>query len=291
MILSEVSHPIHRIHGFEQSGSYLSFISSTTVDSAAGKCEQWYMAVPWVRCATLVNAEPYATVLAQGDHLAFTLMLRNDGNCFLSGVELAVAEVGQDPIGVITLAFSKDNTLESEWNPRGEDGELLNVEDDWALAPGMSARYYAEYVTIPDSWEGDIEIEVYITAVHASGSDALSSQAEDLPVTNAELESIEYIPQRRVRYKLTMDDEATEVAYAGTYSKADVTVMGFPKKPEDNGRNGGSGSGGTKPTSGKSGLPSTGDVLSVAALALAGAAGAAAHRALRSREGSEDDEA
>jgi len=228
-------------------------------------------------------------VLAKGDHLAFTLMLRNDGNCFLSGVELAVAEVGQEPIGTITLAFSKDNTLESEWNPRGEDGELLNVEDDWALAPGMSARYYAEYVTIPDSWEGDKEIEVYITAVHASGSDAMSAQAEESPATQAEQESIEYIPKRRARYTLTMDGDTTEVTYAGTYSKADVTVMGSPVKPDDEGGSGGGAS--TKASSGKSGLPGTGDVLSVAALALAGAAGAVAHRALRSREEPEDDEA
>ena len=173
MVLSEVSHPMHRIRTFDQSGSYLSFISSNAVDDEAGKGELWYTAVPWVRCTTLVAAVPSATVLAAGDQLSFYLMLRNDGNCFLSGVELSVAEVGQEPFGTIRLDFSEDNTLESEWNPAGEDGKLQGVEDDWALAPGMSARYRADYVTIPETWQGDKQVELFVSAVYTAGTGGL----------------------------------------------------------------------------------------------------------------------
>ncbi|MBQ9003637.1 MAG: hypothetical protein IJ087_17460, partial [Eggerthellaceae bacterium] len=283
MTLSEVSHPMHRIRSFERGGSYLSFISSTTLDSQAGKGERWYTAVPWVRCAVLVEAEPYATVLAKGDHLAFTLMLRNEGNCFLSGVELSVAEVNQEPFDRMRLNFSKDNTLESEWNPRGDDGELQNVEYDWALAPGMSSRYYAEYVTIPDDWEGDKEIEIFISAVYAVGwgqrsaSGEMSTQAEDV--------SIEFIPDQRVRGFISARDSSRVSGYEGEYGPADITVLDSSEAPVDEGAGQRSATKGSPSASGKSGVPGTGDVLPLAALAAAGVVGAgAAHRALKSKD-------
>ena len=283
MTLSEVSHPMHRIRSFERGGSYLSFISSTTIDSNAGKGEMWYTAVPWVRCAVLVEAEPYATVLAKGDHLAFNLMLRNEGNCFLSGVELSVAEVNHEPFDRMRLNFSKDNTLESEWNPRGDDGELQNVEYDWALAPGMSSRYYAEYVTIPDDWEGDKEIEIFISAVYAVGlgqlstSGEMSAQAEDV--------SIEFIPDQRVRGFISARDSSRVSGYEGEYGPADITVLDSSEAPVDEGAGQRSATKGSPSASGKSGVPGTGDVLPLAALAAAGAIGAgAARRALKSKD-------
>ena len=54
----------------------------------------------------------------------------------------------------------------SEWNPPNEDGTLQNVEDDWALAPGTTSRYYAASVTIPEDWEGPKQLEVYVTAAY-----------------------------------------------------------------------------------------------------------------------------
>ncbi|MBQ9041372.1 MAG: carboxypeptidase regulatory-like domain-containing protein [Eggerthellaceae bacterium] len=283
MTLCEVSHPMHRIRNFEHSGSYLSFISSTTVNSEKGQGELWYTAVPWVRCAVLDEAEPYATVLAAGDRLAFNLLLRNEGNCYLSGVELSVAEVGHDPFGTMQLYFSEDNTLESSWNPRGDDGKLQNVEYDWALAPGMSARYYAEYVTIPDDWEGDKEVEVFISAVYAVSANQLS--AAGALTTQAEDESIEYIPNQRIRGFLSMGETTQANDDEGSYGPADVTVVDSSKAPSDEGSKQGSATKGSPSGSGKSGVPSTGDAIPLAAIAAAGIVGAgAAHRALRSRE-------
>lgn len=275
LTLSEVSHPMHRIRSFEHSGSYLSFISSTTVDSRAGKGELWYTAVPWVRCAVLDEAEPYATVLAKGDHLAFNLMLRNEGNCYLSGVELSVAEVGHEPFGKMRLDFSEGNTLESEWNPRGDDGKLQNVEYDWALAPGMSSRYYAEYVAIPDDWEGDYEVEVFVSAVYATGANQLSTSGE--LSAQAEDESIEYIPDQRIRGFISMVGTSQVNGYEGLYGPADVTVMGSSENVNA--------TKGSSKASGKSGVPGTGDAISLAALAAAGIIGAgAAHRARNSKD-------
>ena len=209
-------------------------------------------------------------------------MLRNEGNCYLSGVELSVAEAGREPFGKMRLDFSKDNTLESEWNPRGDDGELQNVEYDWALAPGMSSRYYAEYVTIPDDWEGDHEVEIFVSAVYATGmnqlsaSDELSTQAEDV--------SIEYIPDQRVRNFITARETNQVSGYEGSYGPADITIVGSSdgSGSEDAGQDSA-----TKGSPSKSGVPGTGDALPLAALAAAGLIGAgAAHRAL----GSKDDE-
>lgn len=216
--------------------------------------------------------------------MSFCLKLRNDGNCFLSGVDLAVAEVGREPFATMKLEFRADNVFESEWNPRGEDGKLQNVEEDGALAPGMTARYVAEYATVPSMWEGEKEIEVFVTAVHATGLGALSTQAED--------DSIGYIPDRRIRSSLSMGGGNLVVDYAGSYSTADVTVVGGAAPNSSGGNKDGSkDKSGPKGSSGSSGLPGTGDPLSLGALAAAvGAAGVAARRAYRSMKESGEAE-
>ena len=107
-------------------------------------------------------------MVAKGDHLPFYVALRNDGNCYLTGVKLTVAEAGGADIGTIRLDFGEDTMVASEWNPPNEDGTLQNVEDDWALALGTTSRYYAASVTIPEDWEGPKQLEVYVTAAYGS---------------------------------------------------------------------------------------------------------------------------
>ena len=124
--------------------------------------------MPWVRCANLLEAHPCTTMVAKGDHLPFYVALRNDGNCYLTGVKLTVVEAGGADIGTIRLDFGEDTMVASEWNPPNEDGTLQNVEDDWALAPGTTSRYYAASVTIPEDWEGPKQLEVYVTAAYGS---------------------------------------------------------------------------------------------------------------------------
>lgn len=280
--LCEVGHTMSRIRHFASGDDHMSFISSCTVDLETGKGEQWYTAVPWVRCVNLLSAEPYDTMLAKGDHLPFYVMLRNDGNCYLSGVELTVAEVGGSPIGSMRLDFGEDTLMGSEWNPPNEDGTLQNVEDDWLLAPGTTSRYFASYVTIPDDWEGEKQVEVYVTAVYSANVSAeggLTGQAED--------NSIEYLPPKRERCSLTLpltgltadEDRENELA------RADISVLdergGGRKRNERN--DGGSGS------KGRGVLPKTDDPLrtsgrTAALLAAGGAASIAAGMALRAEE-------
>ncbi len=177
--IGEVSHSIERLRSLSVSRDSLSFISSVTVDAESGKGEQWYTALPWVRCIKILGADPSAYAFSKGDSLSFFVMLRNEGNCFISGVTLEIREKGGESIGEIELQFSADTLLESEWNPPDDEGRLQFVEDDFALAPGMTSLYRAESVTIPKTWEGAKALEVAIVGIHAASSGLLSAQAEE----------------------------------------------------------------------------------------------------------------
>ena len=273
--LCEVSHPMHRIRSYGNTNTYMSFISSITVDATEGKGEQWYTAVPWVRCATLLDAAPNATLFAKGDRMSFYLTLRNDGNCYLSAVDLTVKEVGGAIVGTIRLDFLKSTTLESEWNPRGEDGELTNVEDDWMLAPGTTSRYYAADVTIPETWEGEHEVEIFVSAAYAGTLGEMVAQEEE--------ESIEFIPDRHVPVLLAVSNKTTAANFIGEYDKADITVI-KPTLTADSTAALGTSANTANSTSQRSTTPKTGDPLSAAMLALGGAAGLAAYGVYRSRE-------
>ncbi|MBP3893923.1 MAG: hypothetical protein J6D34_07785 [Atopobiaceae bacterium] len=298
--LCEVSHSISGIRTFGNSDDHMSFVSSNVVDLATGKGEQWYTAVPWVRCANLLESYPYDTLVAKGDQLPFYVTLRNDGNCYLSSVELAVAEIGGGEIGRIRLDFAEDNLVPSEWNPRAEDGSLENVEDDYALAPGTTSRYYASFVTIPEDWEGEKNIEVYVTAVYGSTvslEGGLAAQADE--------NVIDYIPEQRLPATLNLGSSERRLDEAGVFSRADITVIGSDggNTPSDGGTPSGGGtpagdgssSGGSKGTnrgssgssssaSSRKGLAKTGDptnTTTAAMLALGGVASIAAATALR----------
>ena len=244
MTLSEVGHPMNRIRAFEQSGSYLSFISSNTLDAATGQAELWYTAVPWVRCATLASVEPYEKTLAVGDELPFFVAIRNDGNCYLSGVTLSVAEKGGAEIGTMRLDFAEENTLESQWNPRGEDGALTNVEDDWALAPGATSLYWAEYVTIPESWAGEKQIEVNVIEVRSSGTSLLRASADGAAPEDV---AIDYLPETGAEATLKVAADDLNAGDQGAYTPANITVI------EDGGGQGGGQGGGSQGGGGQGG--------------------------------------
>ncbi len=224
-VIGEVRHAIHRLRSLSDRGDRLSFISSTTLVSADGKGEQWYTAIPWVRCANLLGASPRSYQLAPGDQLPFMVMIRNDGNCYLSGVTLDVREAGKDSIGTINLVFSKDTLLESEWNPRTESGELANVEDDYALAPGMTSLYYAEHVLIPETWEGSKELEISVIGVRAVNSNGLLAQPED--------SSIEYLPDQAAQASLSITSSEFTLGASDSYQQADVKVLGSKSQGDD----------------------------------------------------------
>lgn len=290
--LCEVGHEISRIRHYGNSNDHMSFISSRTVDLETGKGEQWFTSVPWVRCANLLEAQPFDTLLARGDHLPFYVAIRNDGNCYLSGVELTVAETDGAVIGTMRLDFGEDNMVASEWNPLNEDGTLQDVEDDWTLPPGVTARYLASYVAIPEDWEGAKEIEIRVTAAY--GATVLT--AEGL-VAQAETASIEYLPDQSVTMflrpptGLLMSDGSSKAEL----TRADIRIVDSSKPTPapvvpGGAKDGGSKGDTNKGTAGKTTtLPKTGDATDTLAKAAAlgavgGLAAFAASAALRSRE-------
>ena len=138
-------------------------------------------------------------------------------------------------------------------------------------------------MTIPDDWEGDKEIEIFITAVYAVGlgqlseSGEMSAQAEDV--------SIEFIPNQRVRGFISARDSSRVSGYEGEFGPADITVLDSSEAPVDEGAGQRSATKGSPSASGKSGVPNTGDVIPLATIAAAGVVAAgAARRALKSKD-------
>lgn len=222
-VLAELEHPVDTIQMVGEGIDQIEFTSSASVDAARGRGELWYTSVPYVRCATIVYADPVVDVVARGDRLPFFVTLRNDGNTFLSGVDLEVSERGGDDIGTISLDFSEGSTLESEWNPRGEDGRLQNVEDDWALAPGATSRYYVGSVTIPDTWEGKKELEVKVTALREPSANELGAMAD--------AHVIDYLHDEHAGSLVRVNDGLAGVENGDMLSAADVIVGGSPVNP------------------------------------------------------------
>ena len=315
--LCEIGHSASRIRGFADTSQSLRFLSSRTVELETGKGEQWYTVVPWVLCATLLSADPYAYTISKDDDLAFYVMIRNDGNCYIAGVTLSVAEKGGAEIGQIRLDFSESNTLESEWNPRGEDGALVGVEDDWALAPGATSLYWAESISIPEGWEGEKELEVSIVAVRSANVDKLGAGEGPAPEDVA----MWYPSVGRAESLLSVKSSTLANGELGKYAAADITVVEGPggdDGPSDDPSGGGSGGGqggsgqggsgsggsnsggsgsggsnGNKQGGGstpKSGDDAAGIAATAAGLALGGAAAAFAAYSLRRTQLEQEDE-
>ena len=98
-----------------------------------------------------------------GQATTFYVAVRNDGNVFLSGCTLTLCEYddgrGAMPVegASVAITFNKDTLQESAYNPKGVDGKLQDIEDDYALAPGKKS-VYAVTVRIPESWAGEKKV-------------------------------------------------------------------------------------------------------------------------------------
>ena len=77
------------------------------------------------------------------------------------------------------LKFGEDTLLESNWNPEDDNGNLLNVEPDYSLAPGQIAEYRVE-VPIPNDWEsGNYTVSFWAYAPTMAKGGGLSAAAEE----------------------------------------------------------------------------------------------------------------
>lgn len=127
-----------------------------TIYSAA---HLFYTEVPTVRCATPVSCEAPNPFVTPGGSIEFHVALRNDGNVFLSGCTLSMwlLDEATDSYDLVDealaqLVFDEESLQESNYNRRGDDGALEDVEPDYALCPGKTSVYSVS-VTVPKTWE------------------------------------------------------------------------------------------------------------------------------------------
>ncbi len=135
----------------------------------------WYTSVPNLANITVIGCSSVSTFVIPGSTAKFDVLLRNNGNSYLSDcvVQMCVHDVEIEEDGApkkdengniidrgakavanasVKLEFSEDTLLESTWNPADKDGNIQNVEPDYALAPGKRSLYRIE-VPIPKDWE------------------------------------------------------------------------------------------------------------------------------------------
>lgn len=145
-------------------------VTDGNVQSGEGRVH--FVVVPHIACASIADAQAMTPALPTGSTLPFYVTIRNDGNTYLSGVtvQLSLDEDGKrdEILAEAALAFSAESIVESTYNPKGDDGILENVEDDYKLAPGATSVYQAEFVrpgssdpfVIPDGWGGYYDLLV-----------------------------------------------------------------------------------------------------------------------------------
>ncbi|MBR3225924.1 MAG: hypothetical protein IKF78_11450 [Atopobiaceae bacterium] len=116
----------------------------------------------------------------------FHVAVRNDGNTYLSGCSLTLCSYNEATDGyereesaTASIAFGPESLQKSHWNPRGEDGNLQNVEDDYALCPGKTAVYAVD-VTIPSDWSGEKKVLFVAHDGVKTNESALKAQAEEM---------------------------------------------------------------------------------------------------------------
>ena len=172
----------------------MTFVSSELTDRKNGKADLWYTSMPNVKCANVIGVECLSGVGFPGEACDFNVTVRNDGNTFLAGFTAVLREKGsKDVADRAKVVPSKDNLVESCFNPKDDKGNLQNVEEDYALAPGASAVYHVR-LTIPKGWGGEKRVsitaeEAVVAPVKTSGVKAMADDMYDFDDSNA----IEYI--------------------------------------------------------------------------------------------------
>ena len=144
----------------------------------------WYTSVPSVLCATAIACEATNPLVNPGEVATSHVAVRNDGNTYLAGCLLTLCSHNEatdryerEESATASITFGPDSLQESHWNPRGEDGNLQNVEDDYALCPGKTAVYAVD-VAIPEDWSGEKKV-LFVAHDGVKAAEAeLSGQAD-----------------------------------------------------------------------------------------------------------------
>lgn len=222
-VIADLDHFVDNIVSVSGTKAALAIVTSEMVDSSKDAGLLWRTAVPFVRTITAIGAEAPDAFVAQGKNAEFHITLRNDGNTFLTGCEVAMYE-GSKEVSKSTLKFGKDTLLESPYNPKDGSGNLQNVEGDYALAPGKTGVYKVE-ILIPKDWHGDYKVSFV-----SSAKPELSAQAEDTYVVDYVVEPGE-IPMDLITVEAYESDDVS-------MNDAPVTVANS-KRPSGSGSSSG----------------------------------------------------
>ena len=319
-VFAEVSHDMDTLQVIgSQASEAMAFISSDLRDAQKGKADIWYTSMPNAKCANVVGVEALSEIVHPGESATFDITVRNDGNTYLSGFTAQLVEKGsKKSLATMKLTFSKDALVESGYNPADSSGALLNVEDDYTLAPGKTSVYRLKF-TIPSDWTGEKSIGVLAkdAIVSSSGSvkkQGLGTQAEDDAYDFDDSDAVEYLvgtddgdfgedgmPIDLVTVQAEDDLDEYVDGRSSAYADAPVEKKGSGGKSGDDKPSASTPAGGNAKStssggSSSGGSPKTGDAFGplaglLGAAAVAGGALAAysARRAANERAASEED--
>jgi hypothetical protein len=200
-VFAEVNHDMDTLQVIgSQKSEAMAFISSDLRDVKKGKADIWYTSMPNAKCANVIGVEAVSEIVHPGEPATFDVTVRNDGNTYLSGFTAQLVEKGsRTSLADVKLTFSKDTLVESGYNPADDKGALLNVEDDYTLAPGKTSVYQIKFI-IPGTWKGEKSVSVLAkdAVVSPSGSGSLSThslspQAEGDDYSFDDSDAVEYL--------------------------------------------------------------------------------------------------
>ncbi len=178
-IMTDIDHYIDTLVSVSGTPTALTAVSSELVDKSKDAGVLWYTAIPFVKTVTATAAAIPEAFVASGQKSTFYITLRNDGNTFLSGCEVAMFEDGKEVADCkAKITFAKEIMIESTHNPKDEKGEFQNVESDYALAPGKSSVYKVEFL-IPKDWKGKHKVSFIARDPQVVGGSGVKAEADE----------------------------------------------------------------------------------------------------------------
>ena len=293
--LAVLPHAADALACLAQAGSACAFVVTSITDMSKSVADLYYVDVPKVTCATVIDFDCIDSVVCAGDKAAFDVSVRNDGNQRLAGFTFSLYDGDSTSstntaVSVVKLDFSSDNVQRSDWEYL--HGVPTNDADptDGSFEPGDVCVCRVKF-DIPASWSGTKNVRVgaesdapLATSMTAQSNETLAPQDEE-----EDPELLESIIEHLMMYQDCPSDGleilSSDTADLTSLSDAPVTIERT---------SGGSGTSATSVVSGASGslgsseqrLPDTGDATSglvtPASLALGAlAAGFAAYSARR----------
>lgn len=272
-VLAQLDHPMDTLTVLEDEISGMAMLGTHVVNAETGEGDVYFTVVEHAVCASIASADAVMPIVAPESEVSFYVAIRNDGNTYITGLSVSVQDSeSETSLGSQKLTFGKDTLVESSYNPRGDDGNLIYVEDDYALAPGKTSLYRVKGYKVPKDWAGDYMLDVTID----SGSVV---PADDIVGVGAEAagdEIYRYEPAHE-EMKQELGDGTTVLAGRTGFKVTDPEQIAQGDYAAAPIREITSGGGGGSSTPKKTSLATTGDATEgtsalAAALGLAGAA-------------------